>query len=313
VPRHQPTLSLLEVLAEVPDPRNPKGVRHPLSAILSLTVLAMLTGARSYTAIAQFGRDKGFALAHALGFRRGKTPSKSTLSVLFRALDVKAFEAALSRWIAPRLADEPHLHVCLDGKTARGSHDDEVPGHHLVAAYAPTAVAVLAQIRVDAKTNEHKAGLELLGILPIKGRLFSGDAMFCQRDICKKIIDGGGDYLFTVKDNQPSLAADIAAGLNFDEQKRRQEAAFPPLPGVRTAAGVRSADGGQGTWPSGDPYAAADKYPDEASTVGGTQTGLRTGARTQAKGERADGGSGAWDNQSGPPASQCGAGAAMGA
>jgi hypothetical protein len=237
-------LCLLEVLAQVPDPRNPKGVRHPLSAILGLAVLAMLTGAKSYTAIAQFGRDKGEVLAIALGFRRGKTPTKSTLSVLFRALDIAAFEAALSRWVASRLPEEPELHICLDGKTARGSRDGDTPGHHLVSAYAPAAQAVLAQLRVDAKTNEHKAALRLLGILPTKGSIFSGDAMFCQRDVCTDIIDGGGDYVFTVKDNQPSLATDIAAGLAFDAEKRRQAAAFPPLQRGAASCGVGGADRG---------------------------------------------------------------------
>jgi DDE_Tnp_1-associated len=96
-------VSLLEVLAQVPDPRSPHGQRHPLSAILSLAVLAMLTGCKSYEAIAQFGRDHGTPLAHLLGFRRGKTPCKSTFSILFRALDVDAFESALSRWILGRL------------------------------------------------------------------------------------------------------------------------------------------------------------------------------------------------------------------
>src|SRR5882757_9909722 len=81
-------LCLLECLASVPDPRSRQGRRHPLPAILSLAVLAMLTGAKGYSAIAQFGRDKGFPLAWALGFPRGKTPSKSTLSVLFRRIDV---------------------------------------------------------------------------------------------------------------------------------------------------------------------------------------------------------------------------------
>src|SRR5262245_63177363 len=99
----------------------------------------MLCGAKSYTAIAQFGRDKGFGLAWALGFTRGKTPAKSTLSVLFRALDAQAFEAALSRWVASRLGDADGLHVCIDGKVARGSKDGDAPGVHLVAAYAPAA------------------------------------------------------------------------------------------------------------------------------------------------------------------------------
>ena len=96
-------LSLLDVLAQVPDPRSRHGRRHPLTAVLSLAVLAMLSGAQSYQAISQFGRDKGFALAHALGFTRGKTPTKSTFSILFRMLDVQAFEEALSLWIASRL------------------------------------------------------------------------------------------------------------------------------------------------------------------------------------------------------------------
>lgn len=221
-------LSLLEVLAQVPDPRSRKGRRHPLPAVLSLAVLAMLTGCKSYEAIAQFGRDKGPALAHALGFLRGKTPCKSTFSVLFRALDIGAFEAALSNWVASRLPQGEALHVCLDGKTARGSKDGDAPGQHLVAAYCPAAQAVLAQVKVDAKTNEHKAALELLGVLPVGGRVITGDAIFCQRDICARIIEGGGDYVFVVKDNQPSLAVDIAAGLAYEEQARRLAAAFSP-------------------------------------------------------------------------------------
>lgn len=221
-------LALLDVLAQIPDPRDPRGIRHPLHAILSLAVLAMLTGAKSYSAIAQFGRDKGAALAHALGFRRGKTPCTSTFSELFRILDVRAFEAGVSRWVASRLPDEEERIVSLDGKTLRGSKDGEAPGQHLVAAYAAQAKAVLAQIRVDAKTNEHKAALELLGVLPLAGTVFLGDAMFCQRDLCAKIIKGGGDYLFFVKDNQPSLSIDIAAGLAYETQARSQAAAFSP-------------------------------------------------------------------------------------
>lgn len=221
-------LSLLEELARIPDPRNRRGTRHPLPAILGLTVLARLTGCKSYTAIAPFGRDKGVALALALGFRRGKTPAKSRLSTLFRRLDVTAFEAALSRWVAARLGRSDGLPICLDGKTVRGSKDGDVPGHHLLAAYAPAAQAVLAQLRVNAKINEHKAALELLGIVPVKGCLFTGDAAFCQRDFCEQIIDGGGDYVLVVKDNQPGLAIDLAAGLAFEDEKRRQAAAFPP-------------------------------------------------------------------------------------
>jgi hypothetical protein len=227
-------LTLVEVLANIPDPRRRRGIRHPLRAILSLTVLAMLTGVKSLTGIAQFGRDKGYPLAHALGFRRGKTPSVSTFSEVFRVLDVAAFEAALSGWIAERLppSERPPgaelLAISLDGKAQRGSREGAVPGQHLVAAYVPHAQAVLAQVRVDAKTNEHKAALQLLGVLPLAGTVVLGDALFCQRDVCEKVLERGGDYLFFVKDNQPSLLADISAGLAYDAQARSQAAAFSP-------------------------------------------------------------------------------------
>jgi hypothetical protein len=267
-------LSLLEELARVPDPRSRRGTRHPLPAILGLTVLAMLTGCKSYTAIAQFGRDKGFPLAFALGFRRGKTPTKSRLSTLFRRLDVTAFEAALSRWVAARLGSPDGLHICIDGKTARGSKDGDVPGHHLVAAYAPAAQAVLAQLRVDAKTNEHKAALGLLGILPVKGCIFTGDAAFCQRDFCEKVIDGGGDYVLTVKDNQPSLATDIAAGLAFEDEKRRQAAAFPPLQRGAAAAGHGGVQRGQGPRAGREAVDTADDNLDEDAAVEGLEAGV---------------------------------------
>jgi hypothetical protein len=225
-------LSLLEALADVPDPRSRHGRRHPLLALLSLTVLAMLRGCKGPTAIAQFGRDHGVALAHALGFRRGKTPAPSCLCDLYRALDAVAFEAALSRWIASRVpaptAGADKQPVSLDGKNLRGSRDGEAPGQHLVAAYAHEQQAVLAQIRVDAKTNEHKAALELLGILPVKGRVVLGDAMFCQRDLCAEIVEQGGDYLFTVKGNQLGLERDIAAGFGFAAGARSIAAAFSP-------------------------------------------------------------------------------------
>ena len=265
-------LALLEVLAEIPDPRSPRGLRHPLSAILSLAVLAMLTGARGYAAIAQFGRDKGQALAFALGFRRGKTPAKSTFCEIFRLLDVAALEEALARWIGSRLPPGEELVFALDGKTARGSKDGDLPGQHLVAAYAPHCQAVLAQIRVDAKTNEHKAALQLLGILPLKGSIVTGDAMFCQRDLCAQIIEKGGDYLFFAKDNQPGLVTDIEAGLTFQEQTRRTAAAFSPRwTTAPAAAGVAGEQPGQGAWADRKAHASADQYPDQAPGLEGVE------------------------------------------
>jgi hypothetical protein len=275
-------LSLLEALADVPDPRSRHGRIHPLSAILALTVLAMLRGCRGPVAIAQFGRDHGAPLAHALGFPRGKTPAASCLCALFSRLDPVAFEAALSRWVQARLAalapghGGPHPEpLSLDGKTLRGSRDGEVPGQHLVAAYAPMVQAVLAQVRVDAKTNEHKAALALLGLLPLRQRIVVGDALFCQREVCQEVIDRGGGYVFFVKDNQPGLQTDIAAGFGYEAAQRSIAAAFSLR--RRTAGASPGAErdhGGQGPRAARAADRADDDDLDPAPEVGGATAGV---------------------------------------
>jgi predicted transposase YbfD/YdcC len=260
-------LALTEALAEVPDPRSPHGRIHPLPAVLGLVVLSLLMGKKSLSAIARLGRLYGPPLAQALGFRRGKTPAKSMLSELLRALDVQALEAALTRWIASRLP-EGLTQLSLDGKTLRGSRDGDVPGQHLVAAYAPQAQAVLAQLRVEAKTNEHKAALELLGILPVRGKVVVGDALFCQRDLAERIVAEGGDYVFVVKDNQPGLATDVAAGFGFEAAARSIAAAFSPRRAA-PAAGAGGHGPRQGTRPAGEADPADHADPDAAPEVAG--------------------------------------------
>jgi hypothetical protein len=195
---------------------------------MGLVALAVLMGRKSLAGIARFGRQHGTPLAHALGFRRGKTPSQSTLSRTLRRFDARQLEAALSRWVEGRTGPDAFRQISIDGKTLRGSRDGDVPGQHLVAAYAPAVEAVLAQVRVDARTNEHKAALELLGILPLAGKVVVGDAMFCQRDVAEKVVDSGGDYLLVVKDNQPALGVDIRGGFAFEAAARGIAAATSP-------------------------------------------------------------------------------------
>jgi hypothetical protein len=185
------TVSLWEAFAEVPDPRGAHGRRHPLPAILTLAAVAMLSGARSLYAIAQFGRDRGKIFARALGFTRDVPPCCATLHLLFKALDRKAFERAIRRWTAGRVA-AGWQSVSMDGKTLRGVQGHQVPGVHLLAAYAHEAKTVLDQMPVDAKTNEHKTALALLDLMPVEGKVVLGDAAFCQRDLSRKIRKKGG-------------------------------------------------------------------------------------------------------------------------
>jgi len=173
-----------------------------------------------------------------LGFRRGKTPSVSTLSRTLRRYEGAEVEAVMSRWVKARIDPAVIEQISLDGKTLRGSRDGEIPGQHLVAAYAPSVQAVLAQIRVDTKTNEHKAALQLLGILPLKSKVVVGDAMFCQRDLAQQVVEGGGDYVLMAKDNQPALEADIKAGFACEAASREIAAATSPYRHALAAARV---------------------------------------------------------------------------
>jgi hypothetical protein len=214
-------MSLFEALASVPDPRARRGKRHPLPAILSLAAVAILAACKSLEAIAQFAHDRGEEFIRALGFTKPYSPTKSCLSKVFRRLDIAAFEAVLSAWAVSRLEDWDA--VAIDGKTLRGSRDGDAPGVHLLSAYVGKCASVIAQMRVGAKTNEHKAALELLGVLPLEGKTVTGDAMFTHRDVAETITGAGGDYVLIVKDNQPELKAQIFSALHDD-------ADFSPLP-----------------------------------------------------------------------------------
>jgi DDE_Tnp_1-associated/Transposase DDE domain len=240
-------LSLMELLEGLHDPRRAQGKRHPLPALLALAVVAMLAGMTSYEAIVDYGRERGWEFLKHLGFTTRWGLCKATYSRVFRRIDVADFEARVGRWIRARLerGDAPHLSI--DGKTARGSRDGQAPGIHLVSAYAPDVKAVLAQLRVDAKTNEHKAALELLGVLPIRGKVVTGDAMFTHRDVCAKVIEAGGDYVLPVKDNQPTLRTDIAAAFAEPEA-----GLSPPADGAARGRDRAGDGGGQGAWPDRD-------------------------------------------------------------
>ena len=196
--------SLYELFLGLSDPRDPRGTRHSLAAMLTLASTAILAGAKTLTDIAQFGRRRR-KLCKAMGFTHKKPPCISTFHYLFKALDAAKFENMLREWLLARYPLEALKILHMDGKTLRGSRNGEIPGVHLLALYSNTLGTALIEIPVDAKTNEHKAALELLHLIPLNGVLVSGDAIFAQREISKKIVDGEGDYLLTVKDNQPSL------------------------------------------------------------------------------------------------------------
>jgi hypothetical protein len=228
----QRAASLLSFLADVPDPRSRHGRQHSLSAILGLVCCAVMCGAKSYTAIGQWAHDQDIGLMHRLGFTR-KPPKMGGIRKVLIALDPKAFEGALSRWAESLLSMPvssellPPEAFALDGKTARGSFDGLDKAVHLLSLVAHESGLTLAQKQVpnggENKTNEHKTALQLLRGIVLEGRLVTGDAMFCQRDLSQQIIDAHGHYLWFVKDNQPTLLNDIKSAFAISA-----EAAFSP-------------------------------------------------------------------------------------
>lgn len=227
--------SLAEALGGVPDPRRPYGWRPghgpiPLVALLQLTVVALLCGARSQLAVAQWGRERledDPELLEALGLPPGRSPCVATLHRVYKQVDVAAFEAALGAWLdragsAPAVPSTGRVPaaVAIDGKVLRGSQPrredeaDSVPGTYLVAAYAHRSGAVLGQVRAAGKGHELAAAKALLGQVPVAGRVVTADALLTQRDISEQIVAAGGDYLFPVDGNQSALHADAEAALS---------------------------------------------------------------------------------------------------
>lgn len=180
-------------------------------AILQVIVAAMLCGAKTPHAVAQWTKQRhedSRALLDALGVAPGRYPSGPTLHRVLKALGAARFEEVLGGWLkGTRL--QPQESIGIDGKTLRGTMSKELPGVHLVSAYAVHAEAVLLQMACAGKGHELETVKKLIARLPLQGNLVVGDALLCQREICEQIGGGGGDYIFPVKENQPSLRAEI--------------------------------------------------------------------------------------------------------
>jgi predicted transposase YbfD/YdcC len=221
---------LIEVFAEIPDFRRCRGKRHPLPAMLSLACCAMLCGYRSYSAIAEWGYNYGTHIAQALGFTRN-TPCAATLHTVFRHVDRDTLEAKLGAWAEqvfvslPTAPSAGEAAIALDGKTLRGSRKQGAPGVHLLSALSHRLGLTLAQQAVDDKTNEITQVEPVLRQLVLKDRVVTMDALLTQRHVAQTIVDEGGDYVMTVKENQPQLRADIELIFTLPPAGDRQETA----------------------------------------------------------------------------------------
>jgi predicted transposase YbfD/YdcC len=216
------------------DQRKARGRQYPLALIVTVAVLAKLAGYTQVEDIADWAKLRHQELHVLFGTKRARMPHHTTWSrILGRAVDIPALEQLVSRLLTPpTLGEVPErcsIAVALDGKTIRGTiaRGQSHGGVHLLAAYVPRRGVVLTQIAVATKENEIVAAPTVLRQLDLTGVLLSGDAMFTQRALSIQIVEAGGDYLWMVKDNQPTLRNDIE--LLFAPEYVRAGWSAPPV------------------------------------------------------------------------------------
>ncbi|MGH2482590.1 MAG: ISAs1 family transposase, partial [Ktedonobacteraceae bacterium] len=217
--------SLYETLQGISDPRRGAGKRYPLPVLLCLLCLAKMAGQTTLKGATEWVRLRAEPLAAAFGLKRTAMPCQMTYKRMLERLDAQMLTDLLSafftRWeTQQRCGDEPsrlqtemgyleHAQVAIDGKAVRATSKEAQPVHQL-SAYDVSTGVVLFQVNIQAKQNEISALKPLLTPAFIKGRIFTLDAMHTQTELCAKIEQAQGFYVLIAKDNQPTLATDLA-------------------------------------------------------------------------------------------------------
>jgi hypothetical protein len=228
---NQPGRGLLEILQQVPDPRGREGLRHPMSAMLAAIICAHLCGHQGLRQTVRWLQLQGVAMWHLLGFTR-KPPVRQTYSNVLAEIDPQVLERVILEFVsqlecvpsdlmdkpvkvkpkattAVPLAASPVDVEVWDGKTLRGTRKGDCRAEQVLVRMQAVLGTILGSQRIPLETNESKTALEMAKSLVLKGKLVVGDAAYCQRDICQQIARSDGDYLVTVKGNQPQLLRDI--------------------------------------------------------------------------------------------------------
>ncbi len=204
-------VALSEHFESLEDPRVERTKLHSLLAIVTIAICAVICGAETWNDIEEFGDAKVEWLATFLDLPHG-IPTHDTFNRVFAALNPEQFRTCFVEWMQAAAGVLNTQVIALDGKTVRRSHErGEGKGAiHMVSAWATTNRLILAQTKVDAKSNEITALPEVLGQLAISGCVVTIDAMGCQREIAQQILDQDADYVLALKGNQGTLHQDVA-------------------------------------------------------------------------------------------------------
>ena len=223
---------LLDLLAQVPDPRKRRGRRHPLAGLLAVGIAAVIAGSRSFAAIGQWAADAGEDVLAVLGAARGAA-EESTFRRAFALVSADVLDCVLGAWLHTRAVQvSGRLVIAVDGKTVRGAKSKGGKAPHLVAALAHGTGAVLGQVAVAAKSNEIPAVRELLkAFASLASAIITIDALHTQSDTAQVITGRQADYVMTVKGNMPTL---------YKRLKKLPWAAVPSVSAVSTDHGRRA-------------------------------------------------------------------------
>ena len=204
------SLSITSHFADLEDPRVLRTRRHNLLDILVIAISGVICGAESWVEIEKYGKSKQAWLATILPLPNG-IPSHDTFGRVFAQLDPRHFHECFARWITSLHEATAGRLIGIDGKTLRHSFDTGLGKGplHMVSAWAAANHLVLGQVAVADKSNEITAIPELLRLLDLHGAIVTIDAMGCQKEIAKQIVEAGGDYVLAVKGNQESLEAAV--------------------------------------------------------------------------------------------------------
>ncbi len=191
------------------DPRHSRNRKHPLTEVIVISICGIICGCGGPTAIHAWAKHRKDWLSEFLSLPNG-IPSRDCIRRVLMALQPEAFQNCFQEWIADAVQTKengPARLIAIDGKTCRGSHDRSqgLGALHVVSAWASEEGIALGQVATEAKSNEITAIPQLLEQIDLEGTLVTIDAIGCQKEIAKQIVEGDGDFVLAVKDNQPTL------------------------------------------------------------------------------------------------------------
>ncbi len=258
-----PLPSLLDAFARIDDPRKPRGVRHPFTAILALAFLGLLCRETDFAGLRRWAADHWDVLHGALGSTREAPPHATTLSRALARFSLEQFRDAFARWLVGLPQAAAAVTAAVDGKTSKQGHDAQGDPVHMLNVFAHDLGPCLAQFPVaGGKPTEPqalKAALaELTDRYPML-RLFTADALFTQRPLARVILEADRDFLFAVKDNQPDLHEAVRAS-------SRGAAGRPPDAKAAEQKGARSIPAGSGCWRARRSPTSVRRPPSRASS-----------------------------------------------